>query len=445
MVTPADTTVVDAPAGRFRVRVAGGVLHASGVRYARAERFAPCEPVVRTDEVVDATRPGPACPQIVSRLASVTGPVADELEQSEDCLVLSVFALHTPENADPAQPARPVIVWIHGGAYVSGGGEAVAHDFTAMVAEQDVVVVSVTYRLGILGFLPIDGVAPANLGLSDILAALRWVHSTIAAFGGDPDRITAMGHSAGADALYALMGLEEVTDMLSGVILQSGPFDIRRDVDAMTAAMSAAASEALGDDPAGLSVDDVLAAHVAALSAAQGHPGAGVAYGPLYGHAPLPTRGQAIAHRASAAPGVAMVVGWAADDGSPYVDLVPPLARIAGLPVVGRPARSLITRGITRRVFSGPARRVAGDHRAAGGSAQTYRFAWRAAGFAEGACHSVELPFLMGADDAWSRAPMLGDDPDAALRQHGPMMRRHWADVARTGRVPDVGDHVDLP
>lgn len=434
------TRVVTTAAGRFRGRVADGVLHASGIRYAQAARFAPSRPVPTPDDVVDATRPGPACPQIVSRLASVTGPVADDLEQSEDCLVLSVFA---PDGAP--EGSLPVLVWIHGGAYVSGGGEAVVHDFSAMVAEQDVVVVSVTYRLGILGFLPIDGVAPANLGLGDMLAALRWVRRSIAPFGGDPGRVTAMGHSAGADAIHAMLGVAETADLLSGVILQSGPFAMRADVDDMTAAMSHAASEALGDDPRGLPVDDVLQAHVAALAAAQGHRGAGVAYGPVYGLDPLPDVGSATRQRAAVASRIPVLVGWAADDGSPYVDLVPPLARVAALPVVGRVARAVIVRGITRRVFSGPARRLADAHRDAGGRAQTYRFTWRAPGFADGACHSVELPFLMGSPDAWSRAPMLGDDPRSALARHGPAMRARWAAFARDGIGDNAGEHVEIP
>ncbi|MGZ8179945.1 carboxylesterase family protein [Williamsia sp. SKLECPSW1] len=435
-----DTRVVTTPAGRFRVRVADGVLHAAGIRYARADRFAPCRRLPPADDVVDATRPGPACPQTAARVESVTGPVGDELEQSEDCLVLSVFA---PDGAD--EGSLPVLVWIHGGAYVSGGGEAAVHDFTTMAAEQDVVVVSVTYRLGILGFLPIDGIAPANLGLGDQIAALEWVRDTIAPFGGDPTRITAMGHSAGADAIHALLGVEEVTELLAGVVLQSGPFELRRDVEAMTAAMSRAASEGLGDDPRGMPVDDVLQVHVAALAAAQGHSGAGVAFGPLYGHSPLPSPEKAAATRARVAARIPMLVGWAADDGSPYVDLVPPLARIAGLPVVGGIARAVIVRAITRRVFSGPARRVASEHRRAGGRVQTYRFTWRAPGFVEGACHSIELPFLMGRHGSWSRAPMLGSEGESAIAEHGPTMRRRWAAVARDGIDPGEPDHLELP
>ncbi|WP_299574201.1 carboxylesterase family protein [uncultured Williamsia sp.] len=439
-MTASDTRVVATPAGRFRAGVADGVVHAAGIRYAHARRFAPSEPVSVPDEVVDATRPGPACPQIVSRLESVTGPVADELEQSEDCLVLSVFA---PDGAP--EGSLPVLVWIHGGAYVSGGGEAAVHDFSAMVAEQGVVVVSVTYRLGILGWLPIEGVAPANLGLGDMLAALRWVRASVAGFGGDPGRIVAMGHSAGADAIHALMAVAETADLLAGVVLQSGPFEMRSEVEAMTTDMSRAAAAALGEDPGSLSVDDVLQAHVAALAAAQGYRGAGVAYGPLYGHDPLPGIDEAARQRAAVAPTIPLLVGWAADDGSPYVDLVPPLARLAGLPVVGRAARAVIVRGITRRVFSAPARRVAAAQRRAGGRAQTYRFAWRAEGFVEGACHSVELPFLMGSPDAWSRAPMLGAGGGAALAEHGPPMRRRWAEFAREGLSPDAPDHVELP
>ncbi len=95
---------------------------------------------------------------------------------------------------------RPVMVWIHGGSYVFGAGDAAIYDARALVEEQGVIVVSVTYRLGLLGFLGGSGGRAANVGLLDIIEALRWVKANIAAFGGDTDNITLFGQSAGGDA-----------------------------------------------------------------------------------------------------------------------------------------------------------------------------------------------------------------------------------------------------
>ena len=158
--------VVVLPSGRFRIRRDGRVIRALGLRYATARRFERCVPVPETEAVVDATTGGPACPQLPSHLEFVVGSPMAGLVQDEDCLVLDVVA------PLPCDTAKPVMVFFHGGAYVTGSGQAPAHDLTAMADEGDVVTVTVNYRLGIFGYLAIDDVSPANLGLLDQIAAL---------------------------------------------------------------------------------------------------------------------------------------------------------------------------------------------------------------------------------------------------------------------------------
>ena len=134
--------------------------------YGEAGRFAsPAVPTPWT-EPRELTERGPVCPQLPSRLVFVTGPVTDGLQRSEDCQVLSVTA---PNDAD----GLPVMVWFHGGAYVSGSGESPKYDPDALVAEGRVVVVTVSYRLGIFGYCTPLGVDDDNLGLRDQLLALR--------------------------------------------------------------------------------------------------------------------------------------------------------------------------------------------------------------------------------------------------------------------------------
>jgi para-nitrobenzyl esterase len=180
---------VSTTSGALVVAERNELTHARGVPYAISTRFQRPKPVIAPEKHRDATTRGPACPQDPSRLDMVNGPVVDELEQCEDCLVLSVTA---PIGAE----SLPVKVWFHGGAYVSGGGEAPKYDPDDL-AREGVVVVNVTYRLGVFGYLTPAGVGADNVGLLDQLTALRWVRQNIAGFGGNPDATTVFGQSAG--------------------------------------------------------------------------------------------------------------------------------------------------------------------------------------------------------------------------------------------------------
>jgi len=155
---------LDPAAGPLLAEDDGALLRARGIPYAHAARFAAPKPAAPWSDIRDASMRGPVRPQLPSRLEWVTGPGVDGLEMREDCQVLSVTA---PSDAD----ALPVMVWLHGGAYVSGGGEAQKSDAAELARRGRVVVVTVTYRLGIFGFLAPSGVD--NLGLRDQILALR--------------------------------------------------------------------------------------------------------------------------------------------------------------------------------------------------------------------------------------------------------------------------------
>ncbi|RZK61686.1 MAG: carboxylesterase/lipase family protein, partial [Hymenobacter sp.] len=194
--------VFQAPAGPIQGWRDGAVLRATGIRYARAARFCPpvAEPVATT--TIRATAPAPACPQVADPLlAQLVGDLWAGVRFDEDCLRLSVTC---PAAQRPGE-RLPVIVWVHGGSYVVGAGDLPLYDPVALVTEQRVVFVAVTYRLGLLGFLGGDGGPPPNLGLLDIREALRWVQRNIAAFGGDPALVTLLGQSSGADASAHLL------------------------------------------------------------------------------------------------------------------------------------------------------------------------------------------------------------------------------------------------
>src|SRR5262245_26378436 len=190
---------VDPPGG-------GSLLRFLGIPYAAPPvgngRFRAPSPVAPWPAVRRALAFGPAAPQgagVRSRLPSFS--VA---ETNEDCLTVNVW---TPATAG----SRPVLVWLHGGAYLSGGSAMDVFDGARLAAEGDCVVVTVNYRLGALGYLVVDPDedGDANCGLRDQIAALSWVREHADRFGGDPDRITVFGESAGAGSILHLTTLRE--------------------------------------------------------------------------------------------------------------------------------------------------------------------------------------------------------------------------------------------
>ena len=367
-----DHQVVALPCGRFRVRRGDRIIRARGLRYAMARRFEPCVPVPVADGVVDATTAGPACPQLPSRLEFVVGPPATVLAQDEDCLVLDVVA------PLPDGTSKPVMVFFHGGAYVTGNGQASFHDMTAMVDEGDVVTVTVNYRLGIFGYLSIDGVAPANLGLLDQIAALRWVKANIGGFGGDPDDVTIFGQSAGADSVSWLMVADGVEDLFRRAILQSAPLGVQRGRAAMSHAMGEAARGALGPRPDALSTKELLVAQttVAAAAAAFGT-SAQMPFGPQTGHYPLPPEDEVDARRREVAQRIPVMIGTTADDARPFVMFNPRLKPLLRVPLIGSTALRVLGGIATDRNFAGPAAAFAKQHRLDGGHATTYVFDWQ--------------------------------------------------------------------
>ncbi len=220
-----DELVVETTYGPVRGADEDGVKTWKGVRYAAAPsgdlRFRAPQPPARWTEVADATAFGPACPQPVFP----NMPLDLGAPQGEDCLRLNVWASSDTRPGD----AKPVMVWLHGGAYVLGSSSQVLYDGRRLVSHGDVIVVTVNYRLGVLGFLDLSSFDTAgrrfdsNVGLRDVLAALGWVRDNIAAFGGDPHRVTLFGESAGAGIVTTLLASPAAQGLFAGAIAQSSP------------------------------------------------------------------------------------------------------------------------------------------------------------------------------------------------------------------------------
>lgn len=212
--------VVETSYGPVRGSDDGRVAVFKGIRYGAPPtgelRWRAPQPPQPWTEVLEAVEFGPACPQPRSPV-----PLGPGARTDEDCLFLNVWA-----PSGEALTARPVMVWVHGGAYIFGSGSQPLYDGTVLAGGSGVVVVTLNYRLGALGFADFSGHHDGfdtNVGLRDVLAALAWVRANIAAFGGDPDRVTLFGESAGAAIVTTLLAAPAARGLFSRAIAQSAP------------------------------------------------------------------------------------------------------------------------------------------------------------------------------------------------------------------------------
>jgi para-nitrobenzyl esterase len=207
--------IVDTKLGKVRGYRTRGVLKFKGVPYAEPPigglRFSPPALKEPWEGILDATEYGPIAPQPPSVLLAMFGGKAKQSE--EECLTVNIWRPETD------QKNLPVMVWIHGGAFVTGSGADL--DGARLALRGNVVIVSLNYRLGVLGFFYIPG-KTANVGLLDQVAALKWVKENIEAFGGDPKNVTIFGESAGSVSVCTLMAMPSAKGLFHRVIAQSG-------------------------------------------------------------------------------------------------------------------------------------------------------------------------------------------------------------------------------
>lgn len=436
MPLPLAAPLFPAPAGLVVGWRDGAVVRATGIRYARAERFGqPVAEPVATGPIL-ATTPAPACPQAADPLLDrVLGTLLTTLRYDEDCLRLS---LTLPADGRPDEQL-PVIVWVHGGSYVTGAGDLPLYDPAALVSEQRVVFVAVTYRLGLLGFLGPEGGPAANLGLLDLLVALRWVQRNAAAFGGDPRSVTLLGHSSGADAVAQLMLVPGSADLFRRVILHSAPLGLTRHRQAMTRAMRRAAGPLRATGPIG----DVLARERDVVQAARGFGlRSAMPFGPQYGAPPLPPEAAAEQGWAAAAPRVDVLIGATAEETRFFAVIDPTFSWLGRLPLLGAALSRLLVQVSSHLIYQRPARIFARRHARGGGRAYEFRVRYQPPGSPFGAAHVVDVPLLLGTPAAWAATPLLGQARWEEVDRAGRQVRQLWADFARTGRLPAP---VDIP
>ncbi|MDX6340717.1 MAG: para-nitrobenzyl esterase [Trebonia sp.] len=456
---------VSTTSGRVRGRVEHGNAVFRGIPFAQPplgnRRFQAPERPVPWDGVRDAAEFGPRCPQGV-----FPGTPGAELPQDTtgEWLTVNVW---TP---DTEARTLPVMVWIHGGAYLFGAGGP-GYDGTPF-ASAGVVFVSINYRLGMEGFAQIAG-APANRGLLDAVAALRWVRDNIERFGGDPANVTVFGESAGAGVISALLAMDDAKGLFKRAIAQSVPGTFFSAELAGTITEAIAATAGLPASHEALSEADPMRLVAAQMDVAARMKefldwGAvritDTPFSPVIDGEVL-TRTPWRALVSGAARDVELLTGHNKDEYRLFTAAQGRLGQITEdeantvldyfAPAPDGPAgyrkayQNADAGGLFEVAFSDwlfrmPTLHLAQAHAMSGGTTYLYELAAHAPVGPFGACHGLDVPLVFGAYGEGIGAMLTGAEPPAEFVALGDLMRREWlsfADCGQPGWSPYGTEH----
>ncbi|WP_219464967.1 carboxylesterase/lipase family protein [Nonomuraea rhizosphaerae] len=459
------TTASSKPSGSEpEVRTTAGVLRGGretglavfrGIPFAEppvgALRFAAPQPARGWDGVRPALEFGPPPPQ-----SGLLGASQDSA--GDDWLTLNVW---TP-SPDPAA-GLPVMVWIPGGGYVGGNSSLPEFD-GGHLARSGTVVVTLNYRLGVEGFAQIDG-APANRGLLDQVAALEWVRDNVRMFGGDPDRVTLFGQSAGGGSVASLLAMPRAAGLFRRAIAQSvpGPFFSPE----LAADIAAACAAELGVRPTVSGLSAVAPARLPAAGDAISAKAGGrlerwgritqrpMPFAPVVDGDVLPVAPwQALAD--GAARDIALIVGHTRDEHTLFslIDGVlgqvtheqaeAALRLIAPGPDGARRYREAFPSASDNELyelvngdwlFRMPNLHLADAQLAGGGRVHLYELTWPAPGLGEslGATHGLDVPLVFGNLSSGGPGLLIGDPPSAAAQELSARIRGAWTAFAAHG------------
>lgn len=451
--------------GKIHGSVVDGVCRFYGVPYAAApvgaNRFAAPVPHPGWIGERDATQKGANAPQITRDFPGIdlTPFVGDGWRRGDEYLIANIW---TP---DVAAKRLPVMVFIHGGAWVGGTSDCAAYDGTSF-AKNDVVLITVSYRMGIEGVLPLEGAA-TNICLRDMIAALKWVQHNAESFGGDPGNVTVFGESAGAMSIGNLVGSPLAKGLFRRAIVESGHGSMLRTMTSARAVM-AKLSKVLGV-PATAEAFRTKSLEECALAVeAVSLPTAGIdarepdgrdrTFGlskflPLVGDDVVPESTLASLAKGAGAD-VDVLIGTCSEEMNLYfvpsgvIDLEDPDMVTMILSMVtphapeilsgyglgkGKRAGAVLAAALTDLVFRDPARQFALTHK---GRSHVYEFGWRSPAFGGrlGACHALELPFVFNTLAACAGAQgFVGENPLQELAQH---THDIWVRFAKDGSLP---------
>jgi para-nitrobenzyl esterase len=408
----------------------------------------------------DARRFGAVAPQLPIMIGALDAMVIND-PQSEDCLYLNVWTPGTDNKR------RPVMVWIHGGAFAIGSGSQAIYDGATLARRGDIVLVTVNYRIGPLGFLRLadltNGKIPAggNEGILDQIAALEWVRDNIAEFGGDPGNVTIFGESAGGMSVGTLLAAPAARGLFHKAIPQSGACHTgapreraNRNAERIMSKLGASGADAIR----ALTPEQLLKGTL--LATGMPDPEFGMAYQPVIDGSVMPKAAiEMVTEGASS--DVAIMVGSTLDEWKLFAPADPGISKLdrAGLAarlsrriapeaadaMIGDYEKARASRGAstapaelfsaleTDRIFRIPAVRLAEVHAKRHGRIHNYIFTWPspAARGILGSCHALELGFVFGTNHISGMPQFAGTGP--VVERLATEIQDAWLAFARNG------------
>ncbi|HEY4942106.1 MAG TPA: carboxylesterase/lipase family protein [Rhizomicrobium sp.] len=445
------SAIAEIAQGKLQGVARDGVLRFNGIPFAKppvgALRWRMPQAPEGWAGVRDASRFGNIAPQVASASGDVLGGTPGT--RSEDCLYLNI---QTPA-CDGAR--RAVMVWIHGGAFVTGAGSVGTYNGKYLVPRGDIVLVTINYRLGAFGFLNLRDASGGRLpgtgaeGLADQIAALRWVKDNIAAFGGNPDNVTIFGESAGGMSVGALLACPGAKGLFHKAIAQSGASDIGTPREATAKIGQLVLDKLAGADALTASWETILDIQKDLL--ANPRESGGMAFSPTADGTVLPSRAIDLV-AAGAAAGVPVMTGTTRDEWKLFTVAAqniksldePGLRRLTAKMVGDDRCDALLaayTSGTpferwndinTDHTFFVPATRLL-DAQAAHAPVYGYRFDWASPmlGGALGSCHALEIGFVFGTMRLKGAAPFFGSGEEAEALSDA--MMEAWIAFAKSG------------
>ncbi len=432
------TTTARTSYGNLRGVAEDDLVIFRGIPYAQPpvghRRFAPPQPPDSWTGTRDATIFGPRAMQAA---VAVSSGLTTAAEQNEDCLTLNVW---TPAIDDAR---RPVMIYLHGGAYITGAGSMPMYHGATLARRGDLVVVTINYRLGLFGYLRgVDLCGDAlpstgNEGLLDQIAALTWVKQEIAAFGGDPANVTVFGVSAGSRSIGLMLAMQRARGLFQRGVMQSGAAALVNTAeDAARVTGAILADLGLPPSEAGR-LRDLPAAQLLDIQTRVTPRAGGIAYGPVADGTDVPADPEAFIAGGSAA-GIPLLVGTNLEEYKFFRQMDSAVEHLTDETLVARLAdprttaqagdnatvdpaeavalyrRERASRGestaapelwfaiMTDRRFRVPSMRLAELHAAHTSATFTHLFTWRSPGWDGklGAGHEVNTPFVFGTLDA---------------------------------------------
>lgn len=434
-----DTTVFNTRFGKITALKEEGIIRIKSIRYAYSERFKkPVAVEASLSSIIISPEKTPVCPQALSPLVEkmIGATPVESFEPDESTQYLSVTR---PEIVSENEKL-PVVVWIHGGSHEIGCGDLATADPAEWVKEQHIIVVTVSYRLGLFGFLGGDEKRPANLGLLDIIEALKWIKKYIADLGGDENNMTLLGQSSGGDAIAHLMISEGVENLFQRLIIQSAPLGLRHKRQKMSAEFLKK-TEVLKDETDVLKMMEEYKTFVP--SVIKYGLKAAMPFGTQYGFFPLCKEEESVEMWKKNARKYDVLIGLNNDETAFYLKTSEALNKYFGKGL-GLKIMDKTVEKTTEFIYGAPARQFAENLADAGGNVYLFRIHSKLKDNHIGAPHCIDLPLIFGNEAAWKSSELLKNIPWSRIHENGKKLRALWAEFVRTGKIADTSERPEI-